>query len=152
MIECNAEKVLTLFSNLSTKNQSKVFRNALRKGSQILVNETRTQLKKRVKKITTIHTTKKGATYSLSKGIRYKLVKGEDYEARINITGDFRLRFFELGTEERLYTHKKSGKTHKTGSIRGFNFFATAKATKEHEIFNSMNRLLSESIQRIARK
>lgn len=148
MIECNAEKVLNLFSNLSTKKQSTAIKSALRKGSQILVKEARTQLKKGVNKITTVHTTKKGATYSLSKGIRFKLVKGKDDESKINIMGDFRLKFFELGTKER--THK-NGK-HRTGSIRGFNFFATAKATKEHEIFNSMNRLLSDSIQRIARK
>lgn len=151
-ISTDTRKVLEMFSNLSSKKQTKAFKDALRKGSQILVKETRTQLKAAgIKGITKRHPEWKNT--SLSSGIKYSLRKRSDNEATIHIMGDFRLKFFELGTASRHYIKKVGGgKVHNTGSIRGANFFSKAKSAKEKEIFSSMNRLLSESIQKIAKK
>ena len=72
-------------------------------------------------------------------------VRKNGVEAKVHLMGEFRLKFFEMGTNER-YT--KKGK--RRGRIKQYRFFATAKNTKEREIFDNMNRLLSESIKKAA--
>ena len=61
--------------------------------------------------------------------------------------GDFRLKFFETGTNKRT-----TSKGYNRGSIKGSGFFKTAKQNKEQEIFSSMNKLVAESIQKVASK
>ena len=145
-ITVDTKNVLNLFANLSPKKQNRAIKNALKKGSQILVKETKKQLKSGgIKGATKKHPEWKNI--SLNTGIKYKV---RNDESKVNIMGDFRLKFFELGTAKREYT--KNNKTHYTGSIKGLNFFNKAKASKEQEIFSSMNKLLSESIQKIAKR
>lgn len=109
MIEVDNRKVLSLFANLNSKKQDKAFKNALTTGAKILVKETKSQLRKTgIKNIS-----KKSKKYgtSLSSGIKYKASK---YKAKIHIMGDFRLKFFELGTTER-FRYKKE---HRKGTMR----------------------------------
>lgn len=69
--------------------------------------------------------------------------------------GDFRLKFFELGTQERHTKSAKSsagyrrGKGRRTGRIKPLYFFKRAKNTTEPIIFNNINRRISESIYKI---
>lgn len=149
MIEVDSKEMLKLFSNLKPRNQSKVFKKALKQAGQILVKETRQTLRRSgIKGITKKHPEWKGI--SLNSGIKIGKQKKDD-ETKVHIMGDFRLKFFEMGTKRRVYT-TKNGKTHNTGSIRGINFFSRAKAVKEKEVFESINRLIAENIRKISRQ
>lgn len=78
--------------------------------------------------------------------------------------GDFRLKFFEMGTRVRRTTGNNTASVRgrnpirrqraaaNRGSINAVHFFRTAKSHKEGEIFNSMDNLISQSIQRIANR
>lgn len=146
MIEVDAKKVLQMFSNLSTKKQQAAINGALRKGSQILQKESREILKRNVNRISTVHISKRGKRYSLSSGIKFH-TKNKN-ESKIYIMGDFRLKFFEMGTKIRPFKTRKGD----SGKITENKFFTKARRSKEKEIFQSMNRLLSESIQKVASK
>ena len=58
--------------------------------------------------------------------------------------GDFRLKFFEMGTKTR-YKKRTKGRP-STGSIKASYFF---KKAKESEISNSMNDIITKSILRV---
>lgn len=144
LIEVDAKKVLNLFAELSGKNQQKVYKTALRKAAGILARETKKQLKQKIGSSATHKSSKYGS--SLSNGIRVKINNSE--EAKVHIMGDFRLKFFELGTKQR--------KLRKNGANRGFikplYFFRTAKQNKEQEIFSNIDQFISESIIKISKK
>lgn len=147
MIEVDSKDVLKLFSNLRTKNQTKALRSALSTASNILVKETRSQLKASgIKKTNSIHTTKRGGKYSLSRGIRSR-VKRDGSDAKVHIMGDFRLKFFEMGTNSR-----RTKKGANRGRITSKKFFEKARTNKEKEIFSNMNKIISDSIMKIAKK
>ena len=63
----------------------------------------------------------------------------------VHILGDFRLKFFELGTKVRK--KRKTGDS--TGRIEASYFFRKARQAKESEISNSMNDIIEQSIKRI---
>lgn len=44
-IEVDARQVTSMFANLTSKQQRRVYRNALRRGANILVGETKRQLR-----------------------------------------------------------------------------------------------------------
>lgn len=146
MIEVDAKDVLTLFAKLSPKKQKQVYRNVMKKGAVILQNETKSQLKRTgIKGVS--RRPKKANWKPMISGIKYRVRKNGE-EAKVHIMGEFRLKFFEMGTNIRLT---------KKGISRGrikqaYKFFAKSKEAKEREIFDGMNKLLSQSIQKVAKK
>lgn len=158
MIEIDDSQVLQLFAKLTGKEQTKAMKTALRKSAQILIKQTKSNLKSVVN-----NSTKKSAKYgkSLQSGIKYKVNK-DGTEAKVHIMGDFRLKFFEDGTKAR-YTQghriigysgkslKRSGKGGYKGSIIGKYFFKSAQRRSESQVFSSIDRLLTESIQKITK-
>ncbi|MCF0185740.1 MAG: hypothetical protein HUJ98_04535 [Bacteroidaceae bacterium] len=58
---------------------------------------------------------------TMEEGIRLRADKAYD-EVAVNIMGDFRLKFFEKGTKERI-TKSKANR----GSIKPIHFFRTAR-------------------------
>ncbi|MCQ2978734.1 MAG: hypothetical protein MJ245_02950 [Clostridia bacterium] len=147
MIEVDNKQILKLFANLNTKKQKKVYKNALKKASNIVVKEAKKELKGGgIKKLNTVHTTKTGKTYSLLKGIKGLVWKSGE-GATISILGDFRLKFFELGTKLR-----KTKRGWNRGYIKAIHFFSRARQSKEKEVFDNINKLLSEEINKISKK
>lgn len=145
MIEVDSTEVLSLFSKLSPKKQKQAYRNTLRKGAMILQKETKSQLKRTG--IKGISKKPKNAKWkSMISGIKYRVRKNGE-EAKVHIMGEFRLKFFEMGTNIRVTRKGKS-----RGRIKPYRYFAKSKESKEREIFDNMNRLLSESIKRVAKK
>ena len=159
-ISVDPEKVLLMFSELDSKRQKKAHRNALRKGTNILVREARKSLKTAVKKSNSKNWWN-GKT--LQSGIKSSINR-EVTEGKVHIMGDFRLKFFEMGTKLRKTSganrasvrgkipkyrqHKPSNR----GSIKPFRFFRRARNQKEKEIEENMNNILAESIKRINAK
>lgn len=140
-IEVDSRNVLKMFAELTSKKQKKVHRIALAKALSILVKEARSTLKGVIRK--SIYSKSKKTGRSLASGIKYRINK-EATEGKAHILGDFRLKFFELGTKERY--RKRGGKT---GTIKASYFFRTARQNKESEISSSMNNIISESIKRV---
>lgn len=140
-IEVDSRNVLKMFAELSNKNQKKVHRIALAKALSILVKEARSTLKGVIRK--SIYSKSKKTGKSLASGIKYRINK-EATEGKAHILGDFRLKFFELGTKERY--RKRGGKT---GSIKASYFFRIARQNNEAVISSSMNNIISESIKRV---
>lgn len=140
-IEVDSRNVLKMFAELTSKKQKKVHRIALAKALSILVKEARSTLKGVIRK--SIYSKSKKTGKSLASGIKYKINK-DATEGKAHILGDFRLKFFELGTKER---YRKNGG--KTGTIKASYFFRTARQNKEALISSSMNNIISESIKRV---
>jgi len=144
-LEVETKDVLNMFADLTGKEQKKVYRNALRIAARILVKEAKQQLRGVIG--SKINSKNKWNGKTLGSGIKLKLDK-EATEAKVHIMGDFRLKFFEKGTKNR--TLRKNGANR--GAMTAHYFFRTAKSDKENEIFNSLDKIISESINRVANK
>ena len=144
ILEIDARQVYRMFANLSLKNQTKAHREALKKGSSILVTAARRNLRKEFGTTATKKASKTGK--SLQSGIRYWVGKQGNF-AKVHIMGDFRLKWFEKGTASRN-TEKKFNR----GKIRGKYFFKEAKSQTEAKVFNSITNYLKKAIIKLAQK
>ena len=144
-VTVDASQVLRMFSELNSRQQKNVYKNALRKAGRILQKETKTQLRSVVGKAINHKNRWNGKT--LGNGVKMKVDK-EATEAKVHIMGDFRLKFFELGTTTRQL--RKHGANR--GRMKAAHFFKTAKDKTEHAIFDNINQMVEESITRIANK
>lgn len=144
MSNVDAKQVLQLFAELDSKRQKKVHRDALRKATGILVKEARKNFRTVVKKP---NSRNKWNGKTFSSGIKSSINR-EVTEGKVHILGDFRLKFFELGTKVRYKRLVKAT----TGKITASNFFKRAREAKEAEISSSMNNIISQSIQKVNEK
>ena len=143
MNNVDARQVLQMFAALDSKRQKKAHRTALRKATGILVRETRKNFRKVVKNP---NARNRWNGKTVSSGIKSKVNK-EATEGKVHIMGDFRLKFFEMGTKTR-YKKRTKGRP-STGSIKASYFFKKAREAKESEISNSMNDIITKSILRV---
>lgn len=137
----DASSVLKMFAELDSKKQKKVHRTALKTATNILVREARKNFRKVVKKP---NSRNKWNGKTFSSGIKSSVNK-EATEGKVHILGDFRLKFFEMGTKERK--KRKTGAS--TGRIEPSYFFKKAREAKESEISNSMNNIITKSILKV---
>ena len=144
-VTVDASQVLRMFSELNSRQQKNVYKNALRKAGRILQKETKTQLRSVVGKAINHKNRWNGKT--LGNGVKMKVDK-EATEAKVHIMGDFRLKFFELGTTTRQLRNNGANR----GRMKAAHFFKTAKDKTEHAIFDNINQMVEESITRIANK
>lgn len=138
-----AEELVKKFTELTGREQTKAKNTALRKGSDILVKAARQSLR----------TVTKGYNHpnywngkTLESGIKYSRQRDSD-TAKVHILGDFRLKFFELGTQLRRTKAGASRGVHKRHS-----FFQPTVNSKMSEIESTLGRLFSESIDKIWNK
>lgn len=142
-IQLDAKEVLSMFSQLTSKQQDKVYRDALKKASAILTKDTKARIKSSLGKVASVKNKRSGK--SLLQGVKVKSVSPK--VAKVHIMGEFRLKWFEKGTRQRA-----TKKNYNRGAMdKQYYFFRDAKASKETEIFNSIETLIAESIQRIAK-
>lgn len=165
-IQVDASRCYALFRRLSTKNQRKVSRAALKAAGNKVKKEAVKNLQEvighSVRKTTT-YTRANGKTTkrSLAKGI--KVVAKDSETAKVHIMGDYRLKWFEMGTKEPRSTKGRRGRGKKIplrrASNRGFIFrntskhgwFAKAVKAKEHEVMRDIETELIKHIQKQAR-
>lgn len=150
-------QILDLFKDLSPKKQKAAHRNALKKSARILVNRAKKNLQDETGKAKSKNTNIKNRWHfkksksgkitfqSLQDGIKMKVDSNAE-SAKVHIMGDFRLKWFELGTKER-YTKKKRYR----GSMKATYFFKKAKESTETEIQNTLQENLRQSILRAAK-
>lgn len=102
--------------NLNEENRKNALFNSINKGGQELVKDTQREL------LRVLPNAGKGEKYAkpMTKGIRLKKDKAYD-EVKVHIMGDYRLKFFEMGTKERYLkkplSSKDSNYQYKSGSI-----------------------------------
>lgn len=111
-IEVDARQVTSMFADLTSRQQRQVYRSALRKGAGILVGETKRQLRQTLGRAASSRNWWNGKT--LISGIKANADRNGE-EAKVHIMGDFRLKFFEMGTRVRRTTGSN------TASVRGRN-------------------------------
>jgi|WetSurMetagenome_2_1015567.scaffolds.fasta_scaffold39146_4 hypothetical protein len=153
-VQVSDTEILMMFSQLSFRKMKTARKKALQKSANILIKQTRANLRHIVKGSTktTSRATKNGKSYQLnmSKGIRSK-VNDDATEAKVNIMADFRLKFFEMGTDDRklkgLFKHGAY-----RGAIKAFHFFQMAKEQTEKEVFSTMDENLRQAILKVASK
>ena len=160
MNDVDTRSVLKMFAELDSRRQKQAHRSALRRGVNILVKEARKSLRTAVRKPNSKNWWN-GKT--LQSGIKSSINR-EVTEGKVHIMGDFRLKFFVMGTKRRRTSGRNKakvrGKTPKyrqhkpsnRGSIKPFRFFRRARNQKEKEIEENMNNILAESIKRINAK
>lgn len=112
----DAKQVIAMFNEFNAKLKKKTFTTALRKAANILRKQTITNLRQVVKR-TRSKNRWNGKT--LESGIRIKIAKSAQ-AAKVHLMGDFRLKFFEMGTADRQVT-KVKGKRLKKSKIHGKN-------------------------------
>lgn len=154
--DANLERI---FENLNEENRRNAIFKAITKGGQELVKDTRDEL------IRVLPNANRGQKFGtpMSKGV--KLVKDKAYdEVKVHIMGDFRLKFFEMGTDDRYlkkplpssYSTSKykfrngsttpGGKPYR-GKIIGKHFFQ--KAREDSDIENTITSALEKEINKL---
>ena len=164
-IQVDASRCFALFRRLDTKNQRKVSRAALRGAANKIKNQAVKNLQvvigHSVRKTTT-YTRRNGKTEkrSLAKGI--KVVSRDAETAKVHIMGDYRLKWFEMGTAYRT-TKGKRGEGKKIplrrASDRGrvfknqgkLKWFDKAVKAKERDAAKDIEEALIKHIQKQAR-
>ncbi len=141
----NPRELLLMFAELDSKNQKKAHKTALINSSRILVNEAKRNFKSVVKKP---NSKNRWNGRPMNSGIKYSIDKNVT-NSKIHIMGDFRLKFFELGTKKRFKRNKQRSNT---GSIAATYFFKNAREAKEGSITEEMNNIISKSILKVNEK
>lgn len=153
---CNIDTkgIENILDNFNEGNRKTAIFNSLVKGGKELVEETKRELVK------ALPNAARGERYGtpMTKGVKMK--KDKDYdEVKIHIMGDYRLKFFEMGTDERYlkkplphketsrYKYKSgsnnTGGTPHRGRIKAKHFFQ--KAREDGRITDEvMNNLIKE--------
>lgn len=147
----DAKQVIAMFNEFNAKLKKKTFSTALRKAATILRKQTVANLRQVVKR-TRGRNRWNGKT--LESGIRIKIAKSGQ-AAKVHLMGDFRLKFFEMGTAQRQVTSikgKKLKKARNTGRIQGKYYFKNAKQQTESKVFDSIEQHLIDTINKINNK
>jgi hypothetical protein len=166
-IQVDASRCYALFRRLETRNQRKVSKAALRTAA----NKVKAQAVKNLQLVighsvrkTRIYIKANGKTekQNLAKGIKVVVYKDAE-NAKVHIRGDYRLPWFELGTEYRTTKGKRRrgkkipvrrasnrGRVFKEQSKLGW--FARAVKSKEHEVARDIEEALKKHILKQANR
>lgn len=168
-VTVNTDQVLAMFDELDSRRRRQVYRSTLNTSANILIRRSKQNLRRTVSG-SNKKSPKTGKT--LESGIKKRIkITNEGFtsaEAKVSILGDFRLKFFEMGTKNRTTKgHKKGhkywsrgwgrgriywirgGKGGFRGRIDASRFFTEAKRDTEIKIFAEIDSTFSKHIQRI---
>ena len=157
-LQVDNRQVLEMFSRLSNKKMKKVHMQALRKAAKVIQKEAKIELRKATAAYRSNksnlkngwHLKKKNdgtiSAKSLQDGIRVSVSKDAG-SSKVHILGDFRLKWFEKGTNNR-----QTKKGYSRGAMKSTHFFKIARQNKEQEAENELQKFITESILRVAKK
>lgn len=158
-IKLKSEKYEEVFDKLSPRELESISKRATTAAAQVIVSETKKQLRSHTGKAKSTYTNAKhgwnlikskktGAVIgvkSLEQGIRMKYHKDEAM-TKVNIMGDFRLKWMEKGTNKRTATLKTGQKANR-GSMPEWWFFRDAINAKRSEAYNRMQRIIEINLE-----
>lgn len=150
--EVDTQQVLKMFSEFNSKQRKQVYRSAVNKGLQIVKKQTLSNLRNVIEPDKIDFKDEWGNSFK--NGITTRVYRNAK-SGIIHIMKNFKMRFFELGTDER-HAHTWRGrelkKSRYTGKIKAYHFFSDAKKQTEQKVFDSIEQLLTDSIKRINNK
>lgn len=140
-VQVDDTSVQNLLNALDADSTKQILFKALKKGGQQLAKQTKAQLKAKLGQGATTPNRWNGKT--MVSGV--KLKADQDYcEVSVSILGDFRLKFFELGTAQRRLRRGGANR----GAIKPLYFFRTAR---QADVGETINNSITESLRRIER-
>jgi len=158
-IKLKSDKYEEVFDRLSPKELESISKRATKAAAQVIVSETKKQLRSHTSKAKSTYTNAKhgwnlikskktGAVIgvkNLEQGIRMKYHKDEAM-TKVNIMGDFRLKWMEKGTNKRTAI-LKSGQKANRGSMPEWWFFRDAISNKRSEAYNHMQKIIEINLE-----
>lgn len=144
-ITVDDKEVIKALSNLSFKQMNKAYRNGMKKSLDPILKQTKQNLRNSgIRNVNKPYIGKKGKKYiSMLQGVKTSVYIGdtEDSYGKVHIMKEFRLKWFEKGTQLR-----KTRKGYNRGSIKPKWFFATAVQQKQNEAVNNLDENIRNSI------
>ena len=139
------KEVIKALSNLSFKQMNKAYRNGMKKSLDPILKQTKQNLRNSgIRNVNKPYIGKNGKKYiSMLQGVKTSVYIGdtEDSYGKVHIMKEFRLKWFEKGTQLR-----KTRKGYNRGSIKPKWFFATAVRQKQNEAVNNLDENIRNSI------
>lgn len=152
--QIDAKETIKMLVGLNDKLRKQAYRKGISKSLAIVRKEAIKNLRAVVAK----GASRKKDIYNntLEKGIKYKVYKNAD-GGNVNILGNYKLKWFELGTKERYNKQNKTTRTYLkkkryTGTIKASHFFTKAYTSKEKEVFNTLDKNIADAIKKINQK
>ena len=144
-ITVDDKEVIKALSNLSFKQMNKAYRNGMKKSLDPILKQTKQNLRNSgIRNVNKPYIGKNGKKYiSMLQGVKTSVYIGdtEDSYGKVHIMKEFRLKWFEKGTQLR-----KTRKGYNRGSIKPKWFFATAVRQKQNEVINNLDENIRNSI------
>ena len=146
------KELLAALDRLSSKGLSQTIKTTLNRVSGLLQAEA----KKNLRSVTNRYnvsgsTTSKGTRKKpLQQGITKKVWKSNE-GATVTILGDYRLKFFEIGTSERKTKGKLNSRYRKpkaTGKMTATHFFGKAISNQQKTASDDINKTLTKEINK----
>ena len=139
------KEVIKALSNLSFKQMNKAYRNGMKKSLDPILKQTKQNLRNSgIRNVNKPYIGKNGKKYiSMLQGVKTSVYIGdtEDSYGKVHIMKEFRLKWFEKGTQLR-----KNRKGYNRGSIKPKWFFATAVRQRQNEAVNNLDENIRNSI------
>ena len=139
------KEIIKALSNLSFKQMNKAYRNGMKKSLDPILKQTKQNLRNSgIRNVNKPYIGKNGKKYiSMLQGVKTSVYIGdtEDSYGKVHIMKEFRLKWFEKGTQLR-----KTRKGYNRGSIKPKWFFATAVRQKQNEAINNLDENIRNSI------
>lgn len=144
-IRVDDREVIKALANLSFKQMNSAYKKGMKKSLDPIVKQTKANLRSSgIKHVSRPYIGKNGKKYkSMMQGIKTSIYMGdtEDSYGKIHLLGEWRLKFFEMGTNER---HTRKG--WKRGSIKPKWFFRNAVNQKGKEAVDNLDKNIRDSI------
>ena len=144
-INVDDKEVIQALSRLSFKQMNKAYREGMKKALDPILKQTKINLRKSgIKNVNKPYIGKNGKKYpSMIQGVKTSVYIGdtEDSYGKVHIMKEFRLKWFEKGTNIR-----KTSKGWNRGSIKPKWFFASAVSQKSKQAAESLDENIRQSI------
>ena len=144
-ITVDDKEVIKALSNLSFKQMNKAYRNGMKKSLDPILKQTKQNLRNSgIRNVNKPYIGKNGKKYiSMLQGVKTSVYIGdtEDSYGKVHIMKEFRLKWFEKGTQLR-----KTRKGYNRGDIKPKWFFATAVRQRQNEAVNNLDENIRNSI------
>ena len=150
-VRVDDREVIKALANLSFKQMNSAYKKGMKKSLDPILKQTKQNLRSSgIKHVSRPYIGKNGKKYkSMMQGIKTSIYMGdtEDSYGKIHLLGEWRLKFFEMGTRER-YTRKGWNR----GSIAPKWFFRNAVNQKGKEAVDNLDKNIAESIMKAFNK
>ena len=144
-INVDDKEVIQALSRLSFRQMNKAYREGMKKSLDPILKQTKINLRKSgIKNVNKPYIGKNGKKYpSMIQGVKTSVYVGdtEDSYGKVHIMKEFRLKWFEKGTQLR-----KTSKGWNRGSIKPKWFFASAVSQRSKEAVSNLDENIRNSI------